>query len=95
MTSKGLAKVLVLKLIKDTSLHDLERACKGARPPNQLRKQADMTSRGQAKVLVLKLIEDASRHDHERDANTLIRKLIDEPSRPDLEWSRKGARPPH
>ena len=95
MTSKWHAKALVLKLIEEASIHDVERACEGARPPNKMRKQADMTSKGLAKVLVLKQIEDASRHDLERDVNTLVRKLINKPSRPDLKRSRKGARPPH
>ena len=32
MTSKGRAKALILKLIVQTSGHDLERASEGARP---------------------------------------------------------------
>ena len=95
MTSISQAKALFHKLIEEASVQDVERACEGARPPNKMRKQADMTSKGLAMALVLKLIEDASRHDLERDANALVRKLIDEPSGPDLERSRKGARPPH
>ena len=32
MTSNGHAKALILKPIEETSVHDLERACKGACP---------------------------------------------------------------
>ena len=66
MTSKSHAKALILKLIEEASIHDVERACEGARPPNKMRKQADMTSKGLAKELVLKLIEETSRHGFEK-----------------------------
>ena len=66
MTSRGHAKAIVHKLIVETYRHDLKKACRGARPPNQLRKLADLTLKGHAKVLVPKLIEETSIHDHEK-----------------------------
>ena len=35
MTAKGHAKALVRKLIEEASRHDLEKACKGARPESK------------------------------------------------------------
>ena len=52
----------------DSRKHDItsfKKAYSGARPPNKLRKQADMTAKGHAKVLVLKIIEETSKHDLE------------------------------
>ena len=64
MTSKGHAKVLILKVSKQTDMTTNGHAM--ALILKKLSKQADMTSKGHAKALVLKQTEETSRHDLER-----------------------------
>ena len=90
MTPIGLAKALVLKLIEETSSHDLEGACKGARPQTKCGNKQTGPRKGMQRLSSSNYLWRQADLTSIGHAKALVLKLREETCRRDLEWACKG-----